>query len=67
MGEAGLGTKRQDCEPVFDGVVLPATPTTLFFFLISLFYFLSLSLTLFIFQQQQKEMKIWDMGGNVQK
>lgn len=61
MGEAGLGTKRKHCEPVFDGVGLPATPTIPIFAF--LFLFILLSLSVFIFQQQQKEMKNWDMGG----
>ena len=53
MGKTGVGTKREDCETLLDGVGLPATPLSRFYFIF---------VYVFFYPTKKKERKNWRCG-----
>ena len=56
MGKTGVGTKREDCETLLDGVGLPATPLSRFYFIFVYVFFYPTK------KKREEKLEVWGEG-----
>lgn len=59
MGETGVGTKREDCETLLDGVGLPAKSSYYSYSLFFYFFIFFFSFSICLFNPKKWRMKNW--------
>ena len=62
MGETGVGTKREDCETLLDGVGLPAKSSYYSYSLFFIFFIFFFSFSICLFNPKKWRRKNWGNG-----